>query len=127
MLKPLMLLLGLAATPILACNRDIRFGDVLGSYALNKGDAIDVVELRADSTYSHEITPRAGSANVERGAWTLEDRRIIFTDFLMRAPKEGEGGTPQVRGIWPASVDRDMRGRLRLVVNDDLGWYYVRK
>lgn len=124
------LLCGLALF-VAACDRTPRMGDVVGTYRLNRGDATDVIEIRDDSTYLHSVQSSRGDTIADSGKWTLEDTRgtwrVIFMDFLMRAPKEGQAGTLQVRGIWPATLGHDLRGRMRLTVNDDLGWYYVRE
>jgi hypothetical protein len=122
---------GLVALILAACDRPAQSGDVVGSYRLNRGDAKDIIEIRADSSYVHSVEPSKGEPTSENGKWTLEDiggaRRVVFTNFLMRAPKEGQAETSQVRGIWPATLGQDVRGRTRLTVNDDLGWYYVRE
>jgi hypothetical protein len=126
-----LLLCGLVGLSLAGCGSSPHVKDVVGTYKLNRGEESDIIEVRNDSTYVHTLRPRGGEVATESGKWTLEEhggeQRVIFTHFLMRAPKEGLAGTAQVRGIWPATIGRNIRGRIRLTVNDDFGWYYVRE
>ena len=124
-------LVGIAAMLLVGCKQRLAHDDLVGTYRLNRPGAEDVLVLNGGGRYVHRFTPADGSTSADSSTWTLEEhdgeQRIVFSDFLMRAPKEDDTTRTQVRGFWAALVSPARSGDVRLLVNDDLGWYYVRE
>jgi hypothetical protein len=124
-------LIGVVATIQLGCKKPVTSSDLVGSYRMTKPGAEDVLDLQPDGRYIHRFATSGVATSADTNRWTLEGRdgeqRVVFSEFLMRAPKEGDSTLRQTRGLWSAEVSRNMKGDFRFVVNDDLGWYYVRE
>jgi hypothetical protein len=121
--------MGAAVLILLGCRQPVTSDDLIGSYRMTRPGAEDAVILEPDGRYIHRYRSPHGAAIADTNQWRLEEQdgeqRVIFNEFLMRAPKEGDSTLPQTRGLWAAEVSRTARGVIRFQVNDDLGWYYL--
>ena len=119
-----------------ACSADARRPeDVVGTYVLNRGSAQDMIHVRSDGRYVHSYVLPGRMVAADSGTWQLGDydgQRVLFDNFRSwsRAEREGQGAgdvAPAPNPAeYPALLERGLFGEERLVVNADLGWYYVK-
>lgn len=111
----------------LACSSaPISVEDVIGSYELNKGSARDEVEVLTNGRYIHTYA-------LDSGTWSLREHdgtRLLFEGFRSwsrgaRYPHQSTERPPAA--LWPALVERSVLGEVRLIVDIDQDWAYVRK
>jgi hypothetical protein len=100
---------------------------------MNTGRAADSLWLLPGGHYVHRYVAPATVPAVDSGGWEVEPRRgdelrVTLADFVMRSDAETwPVAPPSLRpGYWSTYVQRASRGRPALVVNDDLGWAFVR-
>lgn len=123
-------LLALASITV-ACSQPITdLYSVVGRYQLNKGDAEDVITVRADGSYIHAYRPRFGSQVVDTARWTLKheggDVQIEFEKFSHYSRTEFFPGEQILRGFWIVDIEKNWRGQIRMAVDTDIGLYYIR-
>ena len=109
----------------MACadQRPIERSALVGTYVLNRGEASDVIEVRADGTYVHSYKTTDGVTHTGQDRWYLEpldgEQRITFEGFVFGLPGRGVGG----RSVWNVATER-VAGSIRLGVDEDLGLWY---
>jgi hypothetical protein len=117
-----------------ACsNAPVSKKEVVGSYSINKGSPKDEIEVFANGRYTHTYAPRGGAAVVDSGTWSLREyngMRLFFENFRSwsrksRYPNAVNGGEPPP-ALWPALVERSFSGELRLIVDSDQDWMYIK-
>ena len=110
-----------------ACSSAINRASVVGKYIANHGKAFDAIDLNQDGTYTYLYRPKSGAEFHNSGRWTLyregSEARITFRDFIFGLP--GYGGGPP--GYWDVEVETSWAGKLRLSINPDLNYYYVKQ
>lgn len=102
------------------CSPSMKVDDVAGKYVANT-DAHETMLVRPDGTYSYIGTDAKGGVKRVEARWTYDGvidgcPRVTFTDF-----PSASGA-----GFWPACVEGSGR-RLRLLINEDNGWYYQKQ
>lgn len=110
-----------------ACSPNVGPRAVLGRYVANHNKGLDVIELKQDGTYAYVYRPTQGEEFRNAGRWTFyykdEAPRITFRDFVFGLKSYG-GLDP---GYWDVEVERSWDGRLRLALDADLNYYYVKQ
>lgn len=107
-------------------------GDLVGHYRMTGGNAKDVLVLRSDGRYVRLFAQPGEPLVTDTGRWQLKEERdgfrVVFTDFTARWRGSGVPDWPgEGAGLWDTYPQRTLFGSTRLVVMDDLGWYYVRE
>lgn len=124
------------------CSHKIGPLDVVGTYVANRGKGIDVLEVKRDGTYLYTCNPgkapdfsntrhRQGSSSVassftNENHWSLHyddgEPRMTFDDFRFCAVDYRKPA-----GYWDVSVQRSWRGVLRLPIDRDVNFYFVKQ
>jgi hypothetical protein len=117
---------------VIACGAEVAPAELPGLYVMNKGRAADSLWLRSDGRYVHQyMGPGHAAAVVDSGAWQVEHRdelRVTLSNFVERSlvetwPVDKPSLQPTT---WFTYTRRASSGRPSLVVDDDLGWAFVR-
>jgi hypothetical protein len=112
----------------MACadQRPIERSALVGTYVLNRGEASDVIEVRADGTYLHSSKAAGGVTQTRQDRWYLEpldgEQRITFEGFVFTLPGYGI----EKPGFWNVAIER-VAGSIRLGVDDDVGIWYQKQ
>jgi hypothetical protein len=100
---------------------------------MNQGRAADTLVVRADGSYWRRYVAPGQAPVTDSGRWAVErvtgEALIGFENFAPRWQSEtfpGVPGLPGARGLWPVAAERTLAGTVKLPVNDDLGWAYIR-
>lgn len=115
-----------------ACRAEAHRADVPGTYVMNRGRAADTLWLMPQGHYTHLYRYPADAPIVRGGCWTwsrFENTPLVeLDDFIMLSRRETfPSALRQQGGIWPAQIERSLlTGRVRLPVDDDVGWAYER-
>ena len=113
------------------CSRRPQLEEVIGNFVMNKGRAHDELMLYPTSLYVHNYMPAGAPAVVDSGQWHVDslydNYRLVFATFTMRARNETFPGAPQGPGTWIVNVDKTITGKIRLDVDDDIGWFYEKR
>ena len=117
-----------------ACGRRARPDEVPGTYVMNRGRAADTLVVRPGGTYLRRYVAPGGAPATDSGAWSVDtatgEGRIVFEGFVARWRGEVFPGLPDPGGgrggLWAVAAERPPGGGVRLPVNDDVGWAYVR-
>jgi hypothetical protein len=108
------------------CSQSIDRDQVVGRYSGNHGKGIDQIELRPDGSYLYACRLSDGKEFSNSDRWTLDyanqEARITLDHFT--SCLQQHGATP---GYWDMPVEKSWSGTLRLALNPDLGYYYVRQ
>ena len=121
-----------AALVASSCRRSVPPDAVPGTYVMNHGRAGDTLLVRAGGTYVRRYTAPGQPLAIDSGTWSvdtlLNDGMLGFNSFLTRWDAEVPfaSGRDIFRGLWLTIAQRDFRGSVRLIVDDDLDWAYVR-
>ena len=121
---------------------EITRSDVIGNYAghydvfpkitagYRKGvykGGTHQLQVKADGTFAYLYSPTGGSSTKTTGTWTLLRKKrgssIVF-EGLALAPSSADTRKP---GYWALPIHRPIRGPIRLTINDDLGYYWIKK
>ena len=99
---------------------------------MNDGRAADTLVVRTGGTYVRRYVAPGQPLVIDSGTWSLDtlsgEQMLGFHKF----PTRWEAETPfasdrdTVPVLWLVRAKRDIRGGVRLVVDDDLDWAYVR-
>ncbi len=93
----------------------------------NRDAGREVIELKRDGNYLYVCQVRGAEEfrNIGRWKFYYQDGapRITFQNFVV-----GPGGYGNAKlGFWDIEVDRSWFGSLRLPLDRDLGYYYIKK
>lgn len=103
-----------------ACNR------VAGVYVANHGIGTDTLNIYSNHTYVRVCYPPNDSNHYrDTGTWETSDGTIWFRNWRGRNQLNGffDGDA-----IWGADLDRSFFvGRMRLPINLDMGYYYIKQ
>jgi len=98
-----------------------------GTYEARVGGITEILVLRADGTYT--VTQVGGRAH--RGEWQALSRsrgcqRIILESFSSQIEDQGR---PYIQSgeDWSTCVDKSIFGKTRIVMDADVGAYYIRQ
>lgn len=119
----------------LGCDRNevpVRFGQG-GHFELNQGRARDVIDIYPNGTFIHTFALPSQALQADSGVWSvldLDGARVQFEEFRSFSSAERDGlepgsGSP-TPGVFAALVMETRGGTIKLVVDQDLGWEYVR-
>ena len=116
------------------CTRSADLRDVPGTYVMNQGQAADTLVVKAEGQYRRIYVMPGQVAIIDTGAWTIDtigaEVLITFAHFVPRWRAETD--PPELRsqsliqGFWPTQPERTASGRIRIVVDPDDSWAYVR-
>ena len=124
------LMAALTGMVVVGCKATEQPTDVVGRYVMNRGKALDEIEVRPDGKYIHYYQPPDSLVRADSGTWELEMYKgrplLLFYDFTPKHRRETNPWAPQFRGLWPVYVTRTLTDKLRLSVDDDVGWHYER-
>lgn len=118
-------LLLIATLLTLACGfRAITRDEVIGKYAANHGRGQDLLEIRADGKWVQRYVGADGTELMSEGPWEFESHDgtdwITFREFTLRATEQ-----LGIKGLWGTTPTASWwSGRVRLGIDDDLGYYY---
>jgi hypothetical protein len=127
---------------LLGCSRKVGISDVLGTYAANRGQTVDTLEIKKDGSYFYTCklasTPDFGNtahwsnASPDTSDFTNEDHwklhiddgkpRITLDHF--RACARDYRRPP---GFWDLPVERSWRGTIQLPIDSDVNYYWVKQ
>jgi hypothetical protein len=97
---------------------------------MDRGRAADTLVVREDGTYRHRYVTSSATAVTDSGRWSINtldgDRLITFAQFTPRWRTESSPSEARPTGWWPVQAERTLGGTVRLPVDDDFGWAYVR-
>ena len=117
----------LAAIFIAACVTKASKDDAPGAYDLQTAQGAEALVLEADGRFHHLARSPKKLILDEKGRWEWEQEapegsgEIISINGYTTLIPGMEG-----YGLWPAVIER-YRGRVRLVVNRDLGLFYYKR
>lgn len=84
------------------------------------------LELKSNGTYVYKRTKIDGAEFTNSGTWEFEyweDEPIIFfSDFIFALPRRSR--TPS---IWPVRVERTRGGNIKLGIEKDVGFFFVKQ
>ena len=127
---PLTVLVVAMAALSIAVRRRSGPVDVTGHYRLNQGHARDELDLRPDGAYVHSYILPGQPPEIDSGRWHSEVMdgafTLTFDDFVMKSSLERDRRPDVSRGFWGATPERTMLGKLKLPVDPDKGWSYIR-
>lgn len=120
---------------LLGCNEPLPSSEELaGQYVMNRGHAIDEIEIFPSGTYVHTFQAPGGQTAADSGEWSTrvyDGPRVFFESFRDWSHAErlgkGPGSDLETPGAWPARIRRPLRGGLELIVDDDLDWAYIKQ
>jgi hypothetical protein len=125
----LLVLLAGCTAPQVGCVIPIDNDEIPGRYVANhKKVLLDMVEIRADGTYTYQYKTVSGDDDfTNTGTWIIEDHAgrtyITFNKFVFVLPGYGSGRP----AYWPVEPLRSLTGSIRLTLDPDLGYYYVKQ
>ena len=128
--------LGLSIGAAVGCDRPIESAELTGTYVLEGVAASDTINVSSGHRYVHAFRAIDGAVVRDSGEWSfkqLDGTRLVFHQFRQgvlerldrRVSPVADSNEPA--NEWVALVERDLSGRLRIVVNADLGWSYVKR
>jgi hypothetical protein len=102
------------------CNR------VIGTYVANHGFGTDTLKILSNHKYIRICYPPNNSSHYrDTGTWDIEDGTITFRGWHGRNELNGSFDGD---AIWGADLDRSFYiGNLRLPINLDMGYYYIKQ
>jgi hypothetical protein len=114
-----------------ACARSVPPEEVPGTYVMNRGKAADTLVVRADRMYVRRYAAPGRPMAIDSGTWSPDhvgsSPMLGFQGFPMRWEVEtSPDGRDTARVLWLVSAQRDARGGVRLLVDEDLDWAYIR-
>ncbi|MFN2570406.1 MAG: hypothetical protein ABR537_02170 [Gemmatimonadales bacterium] len=113
----------------------INLREVPGTYVMNRGRAADTLVIQPQGRYVHMYRAPGQPVVVDVGAWSIDTihKQAVVTlhGFWQRWRTETEASEllrhPLAPGLWQVTPQRDALGRLRLMVDEDIEWLYVRR
>lgn len=117
----------LSLLTVIGCTSKVTRQELVGVFFANLPNENDTLDLREDGTYVHSFSSGDTSASSQGGRWMIEpesdgETRITFDHFVL-AIGPHKSSSP---GFWPASAEKRF-GKVRLIINDDMGLYYAKK
>ena len=115
-----------------SCSRPVPPDAVPGTYVMNHGRAADTLVVRAGGTYVRRYAAPGQPLAIDSGTWHVDslagEQMLGFDRFATRWEAETPFASDRdtVPVLWLVSAKRDARRGVRLVVNDDLDWAYIR-
>jgi hypothetical protein len=85
------------------------------------------LQMEADGTYTYVFRPSDGNSIRVTGTWTLLRARgypSIEFDGLMLAPSNAD---TRKSGTYSLPIHQSIWGRVRITIDDDLGYYWIRR
>jgi hypothetical protein len=108
-----------------ACSGEFHKDELIGTYILNTGPAMNTLELKRDGDYVHGYQEKGSAKKTLTGKWELERTRygqvVILENFH---PLPGE--STNARGYYLLEPTRFF-GSVRLVRNADLNEFYTKE
>jgi hypothetical protein len=117
----------LMAFALLACSSRVSRAELVGKYSANVSLCTDTLVLREDGSYVHSHSLPGKTVTEQTGTWLLEPRAangtiVAFERFVFEI-EHLKSARP---GLWPAFVERRF-GKLRFIINEDMGLYYTKQ
>jgi hypothetical protein len=109
--------------------------DVPGTYVMNRGRAADTLIVLQPGRYRRVYRMPGQPVIVDYGTWSVDRSRhqmvIKFATLWARWRAETEASSlrrsPLAPVAWSVQPTRTLNGRVKLLVDEDLDWAYVRK
>jgi hypothetical protein len=101
---------------------------IIGKYKANHNKGEDLLELKEDGTYIYQFITPDGKEIKNTNKWELEylEGRPIIT--FLRFSSALSKYSSQRPGFWIVEVEKSFfNGNIRLCIDPDLGYYYVKK
>jgi hypothetical protein len=115
---------------IAACSRPATKDEALGAYAMNKGKAHDTLIVYPNGAYARRYKAPGAAIVVDSGHWTWDSNKtehvLTFENFIPRWNDELYPPTRATPAIWRTRPERRLGGAIKIPVEGDLGWAYVR-
>lgn len=128
MIKTLTYVCLLAFAVSIGCTKTIDRSMVIGRYYANHKKGVDSLELKSDGTYAYSYKALEGKEFSNTDKWEFEyvggKPTITFSQFMFGLPGYG---SPKP-GFWSVEVQKTFwRGEIRLCIDPDLGYFYVKE
>jgi hypothetical protein len=132
----------MAALLLDGCSARVTVSEVVGTYVANRGHGVDVLEIKGDGTYFYTCkfgeapdfentihssnAPQDRSDFINHDHWSLHydngDLRITLDHFQACALDYRRPA-----GFWDVPVKRSWTGGIRLPIDSDVNYYFVKK
>jgi hypothetical protein len=113
-----------------ACSRPATKDEALGAYAMNKGKARDTLIVYPNGAYARRYAAPGAVMVVDSGRWiwnSIKTEQVLtFENFIPRWNDELYPPTRATPVNWPTRPERRLGGTIKIPVEGDLGWAYVR-
>lgn len=115
------------------CEKPVDTSEIPGRYVSNFGGVTDVLILRPDGQFLHIIGSDGSAKKENLGTWSSVDkRRILLTNFVWQQGTPGDRLRKAQSEISEEAVSVSIefgfsQGKVRLTVNSDLGYYYIKE
>lgn len=105
--------------------------DYAGTYVGHHPFGADTLVLHPDSTYYHSFRTLKGQGYVHRGRWSGQALKEFYSidveNFDWHLPGYGGGDAQDtINSLWPAKLERSLRGQTYISIDDDLDYYYLK-
>ena len=121
--RALALLLALAITLSLGCNRELPRSRFVAVYEIEHERSVERLQLFEDGTYTHRLTSSNGGESVSSGKWDMTKvggkQTILVHNFTPYFPNRS-----QVAGDWPLEPYEDY-GLMRLYISHEPRQFYL--
>lgn len=109
------------------CRSQIDEATLVGTYIANHGRGKDTLFVEPGGKYIHHFLGPSGKRFEDEGTWDFEsdpagNYNVVFTGF-QHYWDEGA----RSNAIWPAYVQRSLFGKVRILLNEDLSYYYEKR
>ena len=115
---------------IAACSRPATKDEALGVDAMNNGKGHDTLIVYPNGVYARRYAVPGAPIVVDSGRWSWDsiksERVLTFENFIPRWNDELYPPTRAAPVNWRTRPERRLGGTIRIPVEGDLGWAYVR-
>lgn len=131
-----------AAVVLVGCSRKIASSNVVGTYVANLNEGVEILEVKSNGTYFYTCklgkspdfanTPHWSSSSSDVSDFTNENHwnlhydggepRLTFDNFRFCARDYRRSS-----GFWDVSVQHSWTGTIRLPIDRDVNFYFVKK
>lgn len=108
----------------------VGFGvdEVAGVYECEYPYGIEVVRLNKDGGYSQSVRVFGVKTLEQSGRWSLSESKVVMEDAIVIDDGLGRMAVdPSRKGLRMLAVETGGKGKVRLLVNEDLGLYLKRR
>jgi len=108
-----------------SCQKPADRALVIGKYLSNNKSATEMLNVKSDGTYEYYYKGSAGKEITNSDKWIFEYWRgkplVTFSHFIF-----GWKETESRPAYWAVEVERSLFGNIKLSINSDLDYYFVK-